>query len=152
MKRKQDIKTSLYGHSVIILVCSCTSLDQGRLLADTRGHFDLPLPLLIAEYLRKGFFNLHGNPLKPWMFFKAESECRLCVYFTYPWYLYIYIYHVHKVDSDFTPCNLLSHINPTYDVTPCLPLHASCLWQHLLFFSLHIYQGRSELFVTLFLL
>lgn len=40
---------------VIILVCSCSWLDRGRLLADTRGRFDLPLPLLTAEYLRKGF-------------------------------------------------------------------------------------------------
>lgn len=40
---------------VIILLCSCRWLDRGRLLADTRGRFDLPLPLLTAEYLRKGF-------------------------------------------------------------------------------------------------
>lgn len=161
---------------VIILVCSCSWLDRRRLLADTRGRFDLPLPLLTAEYLRKGFsdrqaareFTETQQELSTQKSVKAPkprqtldhqnpesslklSECHLHVHITYLWFIY-FLNLVHKVDSGLTPCNLLSHINPTYDDTFCLPLHASCLWQHLLFFSLHIYQGRSKLFVTLFLL
>lgn len=102
----------------ITLACSCSWLDGGRLLADTRGRFDLPLALLTAEYLRKGFSARQPGRESPgtqqelstqkcvkahkhqanswsselWNLFKAVSESHLCVHITFLWFFFFILF------------------------------------------------------------
>lgn len=67
-----------------------------------------------------------------------------------------FFFHVHRADNRFTPRLFFSHIHtdnslsPPYDNTPCLPLHASCLWHRRpLFLCVSTWTGTKP-FVKLF--
>lgn len=56
--------------------------------------------------------------------------------------------YVLRADNRFCPRFLLSHISPTYNNSPCLPLrlpsHASCLWQLSAVVAVCIYLSRYK--------